>query len=348
MNDSRHAPFPRLASALFLPLLLLLYAAQAAAQSQDVSFPTPARTNELSGTIAARDIGDARLTRHFYILTGTPGDLVFTVTSNNLNGDVDLFTAGSLRPLGKISLFAGARATSATKTIFVKQRESLILRVEARSANDNEGTYSIRFDGTFEPVMTAATPEEDNATASTANASGSTDANVRRVTSSGARIDEPPPPPPAPETTARTEASTTETGTTTTETTATPAPAATESRSGAEAAPVEPAPTTKPERTARAPRRPRGRRTRATTPPASSQPGEPATESGSAATASTTGPTLNPRLIIETRDGMRTERFMSTVRSVTVQNGQIVIVSSDGRKTERISLGAILRMSIEQ
>ena len=34
---------------------------------------------------------------------------------------------------------------------------------EARSANDSEGTYSVRFDGTFEPVLTAATPTEDNA-----------------------------------------------------------------------------------------------------------------------------------------------------------------------------------------
>lgn len=38
---------------------------------------------------------------------------------------------------------------------------------------------------------------------------------------------------------------------------------------------------------------------------------------------------------------------MSTVRSVTVQNGQIVIVSNTGKKTERISLATILKMSIE-
>jgi hypothetical protein len=38
---------------------------------------------------------------------------------------------------------------------------------------------------------------------------------------------------------------------------------------------------------------------------------------------------------------------MSTVRSVTVQNGQIVIVSSDGRKTERVSLATVVKMTIE-
>ena len=118
--------------------LLLLTAAMTAAQSVDIAFPTPVSTNQISGTIAARDIGDARLTRHFYILSGAPGDLIFTVTSNNLNGDVDLFTAGSLRPLGKISVYAGSGPSTASKTVFLRQRESLILRVEARSPEPAE------------------------------------------------------------------------------------------------------------------------------------------------------------------------------------------------------------------
>ncbi|HEX8141894.1 MAG TPA: hypothetical protein VF553_04805 [Pyrinomonadaceae bacterium] len=338
MNDSRHAPLSplRLRGVLLAALgLLLLNAATTAAQSQDISFPTPASTDEISGTIAARDIGDARLTRHFYILAGTPGDLIFTVTSNNLNGDVDLFTAGSLRPLGKISVYAGTQPSTATKTVFLRQRESLILRVEARSANDNEGTYSIRFAGTFEPVLTAATPSvESSAATQTTTASGRTGRGVRRVTSSGARIDEP-----EAEISARTE--TNAETTTTTAAAATPAPAATESRTET-AAPVEPPSRPEPARTART-RRPRGRRPRANPTP---QPAQPPTDTGSTA-SSTPQPALNPRLIIETRDGMRTERFMSTVRSVKVENGQIVIVSSNGAKIERISLATVLKMSIE-
>ena len=58
------------------------------------------------GSIAARDLGDSRLTDHFYAFTGTPGDVLITVKSNNLNGDVDLFTASSLRPLMKFTLYA--------------------------------------------------------------------------------------------------------------------------------------------------------------------------------------------------------------------------------------------------
>jgi hypothetical protein len=315
-------------------LLMLAVAAGAHAQSQDVSYPTPASTNEISGRITARDIGDARLTRHFYILAGTPGDLIFTVTSNNLNGDVDLFTAGSLRPLGKISMYAGSSPTSAEKTIFLKQRESLILRVEARSPNDNEGTYSIRFAGTFEPVLTAPASSGESATDQTPTTSDRSDRSVHRVTSAGARIDEPEP---EPETTARTET--------------TPAPTNPEP-GGETPAPVEPA--TKPEtpaRTTRTRRPAAGRRRTRANPPRPSPGEETATETPSNDTTTTTAPAetalASPRLIIETRDGMRTERFMSTVRSLTVQNGQIVIVSSDGRKTERISLAAILKMSIE-
>lgn len=316
-------------------LFLLAVAAGARAQSQDVSYPTPASTNEISGRITARDIGDARLTRHFYILTGTPGDLIFSVTSNNLNGDVDLFTAGSLRPLGKISMYAGSRPTSAEKTVFLKQRESLILRVEARTPNDNEGTYSIRFAGTFEPVLTAPASSDESATEQTASTIERSDRSVHRVTSAGARIDEPEP---EPEITARTE--TTETPTNPEPKTETPAP-------------VEPA--TKPEppaRTTRA-RRPNTGRRRTRANPTRPAPSEgTATETTSNDTPPNTtaspDPTIvSPRLIIETRDGMRIERFMSTVRSVTVQNGQIVIVSSDGRKTERISLATILKMTIE-
>lgn len=335
MSDLGHAPHRRyfLAGVLLGVALLFFTAQPATAQSQDISYPTPVSTNEISSSITPRDIGDARLTRHFFILAGTPGDLIFTVTSNNLNGDVDLFTAGSLRPLGKISMYAGTSPTSASKTIFLKQHEQLILRVEARSPNDNPGTYGIRFEGTFEPVMTAATPPEESSTDSTPSTLERTDRSVRRVTSSGARIDEP-----EPETTASTETTSPPADS------GTPATTTTESRTETPTAPVEPAttPTETPRTTSRA-RRPGRRRARQ---PQARRSSEPANETATAATAPAT-PAVNPRLIIETTDGMRTERFMSTVRSVTVQNGQIVIVSSDGRKTERVSLASVVRMTIE-
>jgi hypothetical protein len=52
-----------------------------------------------------------------------------------------------------------------------------------------------------------------------------------------------------------------------------------------------------------------------------------------------------PRLIIETNDGTLIDRYMSSVRRVTVENGQVVVVGKDG-KIERIPLANVLRMTI--
>src|SRR5260370_37537068 len=95
--------------------LVLLFAGTAVwAQSTDLNSPSPVRANEGVGRIAARDLGDARLTDHYYAFNATPGDVVITIQSTNLNGDVDVFTAGRLRPLLKIVLYA-ARASPITK-----------------------------------------------------------------------------------------------------------------------------------------------------------------------------------------------------------------------------------------
>jgi hypothetical protein len=49
--------------------------------------------------------------------------------------------------------------------------------------------------------------------------------------------------------------------------------------------------------------------------------------------------------MIETNDGTLINRYMSSVRRVTVENGQVVVVAKDG-KIERIALATVLRMSI--
>jgi hypothetical protein len=49
--------------------------------------------------------------------------------------------------------------------------------------------------------------------------------------------------------------------------------------------------------------------------------------------------------VIETNDGTLINRSMSTVRRVTVENGQVVVVGRDG-KIERILLSNVVRMSI--
>ena len=124
-------------STLLAVAYLLLIASPSFAQSIDLNTPSPVRNNSVNGRIAARDLGDSRLTDHYYAFTGTPGDLLITVQSKNLNGDVDVFTAGSLRPLIKITLYAEIM-TPVTKGIYLRKREDMVLRIQARTPSDEE------------------------------------------------------------------------------------------------------------------------------------------------------------------------------------------------------------------
>lgn len=350
MNNSLGAPltfFNRPITLFISALLLLCGAVGVRAQSTEVESPTPVTANEISGTISARDIGDARLTRFFYALTGTPGDLIFTVESKNLDGDIDIFAANGLRPLAKVSMYSGESSTRSSKTIYLRRQEPLILRVEGRTPNDNPGTFRIRFEGSFEPLpVVAASTETANPAegeTSTAQPPSRTAKKGRRVTSVGGRIDEPEPEP----TTTTAETSTTEPVKTPEQP---PAPAeatastTTTPESTAEPSSTKPTPT----RTTRG-RRGRGRNTprpRPTAPATTSTTATAATEATQPGGQPAAQPEAGARLIIETRDGMRVERYMSTVRRVTVENGQIVVTMKNG-KVERLSLTDVLRMAIE-
>jgi hypothetical protein len=177
-------------TALFV-LCLTISANNIQAQSLDARAPSPVHTNEVVGRIGSRDLGDARLTDHFYAFTGTPGDLLITIETRNLNGDVDIFTAGSLRPVLKLVLYAEV-ITPVTKSIYLRHREDLILRVEARTPNDDDGTYHISFGGSFEPI--AASKNDEESRSEIASAPPVT-RKGKRVSSVGARIETPAPPP---------------------------------------------------------------------------------------------------------------------------------------------------------
>ena len=309
---------------------LILTARSLCAQSIDPNAPSPVRSNTVSGSIAARDLGDARLTDHYYTFKGTPGDLLITVNSTNLNGDIDVFTASTLRPLLKLTLYAESTAP-VTKGIYLRKREDLILRIEARSPNDDEGTYRLYFGGSFEPIVggpeiaeteTPSTPTTERRTPGT-----------KRVSSVGARLPEPEPP-------------VTEVATATPKPEPTPEPTP-------EAKPVEPPKATaeksaeaETERPATA-RNTRGRRPapRRTTTPRVRETPPPATEEPKPKPAPEPEPEVGPRLVIETSDGTLINRSMSTVKRVTVENGQVVVTGKDG-KIDRILLANIVRMSI--
>jgi len=350
-------------------LVLLTMATFVSAQSADPNYPTPVHDKNLLGHITARDLGDARLTNHYYAFRGTPGDLVITVQSRNLNGDIDVFTAGTLRPLLKLTLYAEGTAP-VTKGIYLRTTADLILRVQARTPNDEEGTYQLVFSGSFQAIEGTGIAETETPGASSTVATGRPG---RRASSVGARIDEPPPPlsdvavvPALPEPTpAPTPVES-------------PKPAVTETPTPAETAPARPAPRTARNRppTSRTPRRtttttpaPKPEETPVETPkteePSTTEPEpkpkpparttsrraantaarrsaepkpEPATETKPEAE-------MAPRLIIETNDGTLINRSMSGVKRVTVENGVVLVIAKDG-KIDRILLANVVKMSI--
>ena len=175
-----------------LGFICLVVATSVQAQSLDARSPAAVRTNEIIGRIAARDLGDSRLTDHFYAFGGTHGDLLITIETQNLNGDIDVFTAGALRPLLKVAVYAEV-TSPVSKSIYLRQPEDLILRIEARTPNDEDGIYHIRFGGSFQPI--AGTPEVAEESSAKKEEPVAQPRKGRRVSSVGARIEEPAPPP---------------------------------------------------------------------------------------------------------------------------------------------------------
>jgi hypothetical protein len=140
-------------------LLSISCASPVFAQSKDQNFPTPVTTNEINGTIKARDIGDPRLTGYFYTFNGTQGDIFVNVVTKNFNGDIDIFSVEGLKPLTKIVIYADTSASETGRLIYLRKSEKLLLRVEGRSPNDDPATFRIKFAGSF--VAAEAGPETD-------------------------------------------------------------------------------------------------------------------------------------------------------------------------------------------
>jgi hypothetical protein len=364
-------------SALSVATLFVVIIGSVAAQSTDIRFSTPVRTNAAVGTIAARDIGDARLTDHFYQFAGNPGDFLVTVESRNLNGDFDIFTARELRPLLKITVYAET-GSPVTKSIYLRKHENLILRVEARSPNDDNGSYEIRFSGSFEPIVggslaegSAAQPPEPSATSSGKRGT--------KVSSVGARIEEPaaavaaaPTPAPTPdatETAKTAPAKTARVRRPVTRRPATKVPAKVPAKPSREAPPEDTAGAATAQQAAK--EKAAGNQTKPAVTPVTGNATATGEDKQTADKASNTAskppparsstaritsspppkpsvspaPETGPRLVIEVKNGKRIEHFMSSVRRVTVENGLVVVVSKDGR-VERVPMAQVVHMSI--
>ena len=135
---------------------VLLFSSSLFAQSSLLDHPSPITRNEVEATIKARDIGDARLTTHYYWFDGAQGDVFINWTSKNFAGDVDLFIQNGLRTLSKIVVYADFGEVETGRVIYLRKPERLLLRVQGRTPNDDVATYRLKFAGSF----VAATGDE--------------------------------------------------------------------------------------------------------------------------------------------------------------------------------------------
>jgi hypothetical protein len=341
-------------------MFLILWARAVAGQSSDQSLPTPVLSNEISAKIVALDVGDPRATRHFYAFAAKPGDLLITVDSANLNGDVDVFTAITFRPLMKTTVYASTQSPQVTKGIYLRAHQILIIRIEARTPNDDPGTYHIHLGGTFEP-FSGGIPVAEN-TESTESSTQKASAN--RLSSVGATIPRPPAevtetaeakPSPAPEKAA--ETSSEEATKKETEKPAKPAASPRTTARGPRRG-ARPAPTRKPPAEKKTESATKTETETPKTEPAKTEAPKEENSAPAEKLSVTTAPVEKPkpqelspapvgaRLIIEEKDGTRIERPMSTVRRVVVEGPTIVIVLKTG-KIERINMSDVSRMAIE-
>jgi hypothetical protein len=149
-----------LPKSIHLVVVLFVTTTAFLAQSSDQNFPTPVTSNEINGQIRARDVGDSRLTRFFYVFDGGQGDIFVNVVTKNFAGDIDIFTAEALRPMTKMVIYPDGNSSNETgRLIYLRKGERLLLRIEGRSPNDDPAMFRIKFGGSF--IAIAGTKEED-------------------------------------------------------------------------------------------------------------------------------------------------------------------------------------------
>jgi hypothetical protein len=329
---------------LLAGVLVVAFAArQSLAQSTSQEFPTPITASDLTGKIKARDVGDARLTSHYYVFDGQQGDIFINLVTINLDGAIDIFTAEGLRPVTTIRVFADGSRNETGRAVYLRKPERLILRVEGRSPNDDPATYEIKFAGSFAAVNKTAT---DSAPRVPDDAGGAGDVTVNSV---GTKIAVKPKPTPLPED-KRDSADSKTTGTTVVENAATkgkssaaikkPGTDESGSRNTKKSTDVE----TKPDAaTTRAEGR-RGADRRKTT--VSSVPKKAITPKPDTTEKTAANPLENIHLVLLMKDGTRLERRMSEILKVNVDKGTLTVITNDGTIT-RYSILDVARMTIE-
>lgn len=356
------------------------------AQSTNQNYPTPITTNEIGGTIKARDVGDNRVTSFYYQFDTNQGDLFINLLTKNFTGDIDVFTMTGLMPLAKIAVYADYGDNETGRVLYFRKPERLILRVQGRTPSDDPATFRIKFAGSFMASRLAEpTADPELPTVASKNESGI------RVNSVGTIVEVIPKPTPTPRAVA-----------TVTEEKPEPTKSEAEVKTDTEvktAATTEPTPTSEeprkklevtvtdtiPDKSVSAETRPGTRRNargqRRTPPkPAATAPAEtvaetpsekppvtPPTEPATTATetpttTSTTArrgakstkpaeakspdPLANINLVISFKDGSSIQRPMNEVLRFSVDKGVLTVIAKDG-SIGRYSILDVAKVTIE-
>ena len=344
-------------------ILLTLLSAPVFAQSTNESFPTPLLQNEISGKILARDIGDSRLTSHFYTFFADNGDVNLALETENFDGDIDLFEAVTLRPLVKITVAAEAAPSQTSRVVYFRKREQVVLRIEGRSLTNDPAAYRISFSGSFAaasglPAQSADEPKV--AEKSNPNA-------VARVNSAGAIIEVLEPPKPA-----------VKPATAKTDNEKIPTVAARRPRNPSKpAVRVKPVNKTSPASSENpseitedrssaktnetaAVKKPAARTPKPKVPATVAHPAnsgkvtaarktaakKPVTQKPNEVASAQPDPLASVQLVILLKNGQRVERVMSEVFNVSVDKGQVTVITKTG-KIERYNLLDVQKMTIE-
>jgi hypothetical protein len=138
--------------------LLAIFVCSVCGQSSDQNFPSPVTESEVGATIRARDIGDSRLTTHYWAFDGLQGDIFINVRTENFSGDIDVYQAPALKPLTKMVMYADNGVSETGRVVYMRQPGRLLLRVQGRTPNDDAASYKIKFAGSF----VALAPEKEH------------------------------------------------------------------------------------------------------------------------------------------------------------------------------------------
>lgn len=323
-------------------------------QSSSLDFPTPVTSNDLSGSIKARDVGDARITTYYYWFEGSQGDVFVNLVSKNFAGDIDIFLQAGLKPLTKIVVYPDFGEVETGRVIYLRKPEKLLLRVQGRTPNDDPATFRLRFAGSFVAAAGGSSVPEDPKVSSAAGGSVA-------VNSVGTKIPQPPKAkevvddvkpierPKADETRAEvseSEKTTDENRTPEKETPKLEVVVSDNTEKAVEKPPVK-APT---------PRRSRNA-ARNTTKPAVTPPKvEPEAKTDDTAKAveepkkkepeKKVDPLANVQLVIVFKDGRKIERSLLDVFRFSVDRGVLTVVSKDGRMN-KYQMVDVTRVTIE-